>query len=129
MSSPVMLFAMLSARSRREYVVVALAEPIDHAASGGVDVRQLALQNEGADDEVVVRVHIVTAARAVKDLVAEHPHRSEPRPAALILVKIEARFAGDEGVRVPGDVRKPRAVRADEIVTPVPRRKNTQHRG
>jgi hypothetical protein len=108
--------AMLAARSRREHVVVARAEPIDHAAADGVDVGELALQDEAADQEVVVRVHVVAAASAVKDFVAEHPHRSEPRPAALVFVKIEARLPRDESVRVPGDVGRPRAVGADEIM-------------
>jgi hypothetical protein len=61
-------------------------------------------RTKAADEEVVVRVHVVAAARAVEDFVAEHPHRSESWPAGLIFVKIEARLAGDEGVGVPSDV-------------------------
>ncbi len=94
-------FAVLASRARREDVVVALAELIDHAGAGGVDVREFAFKHEGADDEVVVRMHVVAAAGAMKRFVAEHADRTEAGTSALIVMKIETRFAGDEAVRSP----------------------------
>jgi hypothetical protein len=79
-------------------------------------VREFALQNEGANREIVVRVHIVAAARAREDLVAEHPDLAEAGAAALIVVEIKARLAGDEPIRMTSDIGRPAAIGFDEIV-------------
>ncbi len=92
---------MLAAGARREHVVVALVELIDCAFARGVEVREFALKHEGADDEVMVRMHVVAAARAVKRLVAEHAHGAEARSAALVVMEIETGFALDERAGYP----------------------------
>jgi hypothetical protein len=61
-------------------------------------------------------VHVVAAARACENLVAKHPDLAEAGAAALIVVEIEARLAGDEAVRMTGDIGRPAAVGFDEIM-------------
>src|ERR1700742_2490234 len=91
-------------------------ELIHHAAAGGIDVSQLTVEHEGADDEVVVWMHIVAATGAMKDFVAEDANRAEAGASALIVVKVEAGFARNETVGVSRDVRGAAAVGADKIV-------------
>src|SRR5215471_12651622 len=64
-----------------------------------------------------MRVHVVPATRAAKHLVAEHAYPSEPRPAGLILMEIEARIAGNKRVRVPRYIRGIRARREKLVIT------------
>src|SRR5271154_341589 len=70
-------FAVLSAGSGREHIVIALPQLIDHAVAGRVDVREFALKDKSTDDEIMVRMHVVAAARAVKNLVTKYADRPE----------------------------------------------------
>jgi hypothetical protein len=81
-----------------------LPELIDHAASSGIDMGELALEDESANDKVVVRMHVVTAAGAVKDLIAEDANRPKTRTPALIVMEVEAGRASHKSVGMPGDV-------------------------
>ena len=78
---------VLAPRPCGEDVVIARSQRIDVAHR--VDVRKLTLQDERADDEVVMTVNVVTAARSAKDLVAEYPQSAEPCAASLIRAKVE----------------------------------------
>ena len=64
-------------------------------------VRQLAAEHESRDDEVVVRVHVVAGAAWAKNLVAEHADAAEAGNPRLVLMKVEARMAGDHAIGVP----------------------------
>ena len=80
-------------------------------------MRQLAAEDEGADREIVVRMHVVAASGTVENFVAEDPDRAEARPTALIFVEVEARGPRDEAVGVAGDIGRPRSVGFDQIMT------------
>ena len=66
---------MLAAGTRREGVVITRRELIDVAH--GVDVRQLPFEHKSADDEVVMAMDVVSAARTAESLVAEGAQATE----------------------------------------------------
>ncbi|HYX01801.1 MAG TPA: hypothetical protein VE963_06925 [Reyranella sp.] len=98
---------MLAAGARRKDVVVVAAKLVDPA--DGVDVGERAVQHDGHDDEVVVRMHVVARAIGREDLVAEHLHGAEARDACLIFVEVEARMAGDGAIGMARDVARVRS--------------------
>src|SRR5258708_18927508 len=61
---------MLSARSCGEDIIVVRPQPMDHTGSSSVDEREFTLKNEGANDKIVVRMHVVATARAMKNFFA-----------------------------------------------------------
>ncbi|CAH1686840.1 hypothetical protein CHELA17_65308 [Chelatococcus asaccharovorans] len=79
-------------------------------------MRKLPLEHEGADHEVVVRMHIVTATCAVEDLVAEYADWTEPWTAALVVVKVEAGCTGNEAIRMSCNIGRTGAVRPDRVM-------------
>src|SRR5208283_3991256 len=94
--------AMLAARSCRERVIVAGPELVDVAH--GVDVRELALEHERANDEIVVAVDVVAAPRAAEDFVTEYSHPPEAGAAGLVGSEVEAGVADENGFRMSADV-------------------------
>src|ERR1700722_14338143 len=95
-------FAVLAAGPGRKCVKVSGGQLID--VSHRVDVRQLTLQYECANDEGVVSMDVVAASRPTEGLIAEHAHPTEGRATCLIGSEVKARVTGDDGLWVSADV-------------------------
>src|SRR5580658_4798543 len=100
--APEVELAMLAARARGEGVIVSWPQLIDVA--DGIDSRELALEHKGADNEVMMRMHVVATAQAAEHLIAEHPHAPEAVAARLVGTKIKARVSCDGCLRMSRDV-------------------------
>src|SRR5271170_5188270 len=89
---------MLAAGPSRKSVEIPRRQLID--VSYGIDVRQLSLQHKCTNDEVVVTVNVVSTSGPAEGLIAEHAHPPEVGATRLVWPEIEARVAGDDGLRV-----------------------------
>src|SRR5262249_3848324 len=94
-------FTMLATRPDGERVIVASRQLIDVAHR--IDVRELPLQHKGANDEVVMPMHVVSASRATEDFVAERPQPPKPGASRLVGTEVEARMAGENCLGMPAD--------------------------
>src|ERR1700722_2919828 len=95
-------FAVFSSGPGGKRVKVPRGQLID--VSHRIDMRQLTLQYECANDEVVVSMDVVAASRPTEGLIAEHAHPTEGRATCLIGSEVKARVTGDDGLWVSADV-------------------------